>query len=186
MGIHDEQNSQGSVAAGGGIEGSNAVAGDRNTVSRNENQVTVNIDGPSSSSHRRGRLMPEVEQELRGSINQLTRTVYDFRQGLSDSLSELRSTVSANKSMTEQQIAAIERQIDSTTKQSDQTLQAIERQTEMMRKQFSSVNGLRIQDSAVAYVRPIPFWQPFLTPIILTVGFALLFWFLAYGGGGGG
>lgn len=171
------------VESGGDVSESDVVTGDENTVQRAGVVVNVERQRDTPAQRDRGRLMPEVEIELRNNITQLTKTVYEFNRALSDSLTKLEATVSLNSKLTEQQIAVIHEQIRITRSQSEQQIQAIERQTELMRKQFSDVDGMRIQAAHDAVpVRPIPVWQPFLTPTILTMIFVLLLWYLAFGG----
>jgi hypothetical protein len=134
-------------------------------------------------SANRGRLMPEVEIELRGNITTLTKTVYDFNRALSDSLTKLEATVSLNSRMTEQQIVAMREQITATRQQSDRQLAAIEQQTELMRVRFADVDGLKIQASPSTPVRVAPWWQPYLTPVLLTIIFITFLWWLSFGGG---
>lgn len=132
------------AGAGGDISESEIVTGDKNRLRRDDANVIVNIGPQKTVSGRgRGRLMPEVEQELRGNISELTKAII-----------RLEGVVDKNNTLSSVQIEAIREQV-----------KAMREQAETTARHLSSLTGMGI----ITPTRPVPRWMPYAMIIFLAI-----------------
>lgn len=146
------------IDTGGGASVGGDVDAGRDVTGRDRANVTVNVGSSERSANAPaqtgGRIMPEVEQELRRYIYDLTKAV-----------SSLEVTVTKNNDFSKEQIATVKEQIV-----------AIRQQSVILDRQLNSLMGLGV----VAPARPLPSWAPIAAVIFLGVSSVCLILLLLY------
>lgn len=179
--------------SGGASVGGNAETGGGDFAGRdkNTNEVTINIPMPTwanlpakpprkKRAPIRGELMADAAQELWKTIGEMKETMGGFRQA-----------VDMNSQATKEQALSI-KELTKVVEQSNQRYDAanlrMSEQIMALRQVAKAISGMGIQipdngnTELAIIVPPPPWWKEYLMPAIITIGFAIIIFYLATGG----
>lgn len=137
-------------------DGKDVVVGKNIDTRRNEQKVNVYLQHPPSQTQpesSKGRLMPQVEQELRGDIKQITAALFKVEAAVI----KVESALSANSQVTSEQISAMRQTTNEQVSAMRATIATIE-------QRFNNLAPLNLVESD----RNLPSWAGYATLILLT------------------
>ena len=151
------------------------------------NAVTIyNQPAPATRIGRRRRTMPMQGEIMADAAQMLWQAIAD----LSGTIGELKASVETNSRATERQsesILQLSRASDDQIRRTELQFKAVDEQIKIFGQLAQALRAMKIQipdDSTVllAPARPIPAWQPYATPTILSIMLLLLIFYMATGG----
>lgn len=152
-----ELNDQGDYISGDvGADGKDIVVGKQIDTRSNDQSLTVYFQqppAPQPEPHRGSRLMPQVEQELRADIKQITAALFKVEAAVI----KVESALSANSQVTSEQISAMRQTTAEQVNAMRATIATIE-------KRFNDLAPLNL----VTTDRNLPSWAGYATLILLT------------------
>lgn len=152
-----ELNDQGDYISGDvGEDGKDIVVGKQIDTRSNDQKLTVYFQQPPAlqqEQDRGSRLMPQVEQELRADIKQITSALFKVEVAVN----KVESALAANSQVTSEQISAMRQTTAEQVNAMRQTIAAIE-------KRFDGLAPLNLVYSD----HNLPSWAGYATLILLT------------------